>query len=522
MSDLKITELQPLPADQLQATDPIAVADLSASETAKITTKDFIQRGLALIDSNSIPLDKLVGGGVTVPPNSITTLELAGQAVAAENLQNNSSTTVTVGLPASGAFIGQWTLDRTNNKVYVWDGSSWLTPAAAGSLNSVSGVAGPVFTTTVTTTGDTATIATVPNVTTSGGQVLAGPAITGGPAAYRPLASTDLPTASTGAKGAVRVSGGGLSITGDLLSINNTVSAATGAQIVTYNDKGLVTGGRALTGADLPAATASDIGAVRPGSGLSVDVFGTLNHSNTVAATTATKVTFDTSGHITGFSSLTDADIPNHSASKLVTGTLDPLVYGTRTIPQLALADYSVAYIQEVAPAATSSAAHIGMLWFQESTGSLRMWNGNSWFSIGLGRLSQDNLRWGGLFDATTGRVTGITDFGTQAGLTVGGTIPAAADSLGGLYLVCEVAGSSISVTPSVSYDPGDWLLCINQTSGWKRIDTLSSGGGGSTVSNLDDLLDVKLTAPTIGDFLQLNSSGQWVNVSVLDEGTWT
>jgi hypothetical protein len=38
----------------------------------------------------------------------------------------------------------------------------------------------------------------------------------------------------------------------------------------------------------------------------------------------------------------------------------------------------------------------------------------------------------------------------------------------------------------------------------------------------LDDLLDVTLTTPSNGDFLQLNSSGQWVNVSVLDEGTWT
>jgi hypothetical protein len=58
------------------------------------------------------------------------------------------------------------------------------------------------------------------------------------------------------------------------------------------------------------------------------------------------------------------------------------------------------------------------------------------------------------------------------------------------------------------------------------RIDTLNGasggGGGGSSVSNLDDLLDVTLTAPSQGDILQMGAGGQWINVSTLDEGTWT
>jgi hypothetical protein len=33
---------------------------------------------------------------------------------------------------------------------------------------------------------------------------------------------------------------------------------------------------------------------------------------------------------------------------------------------------------------------------------------------------------------------------------------------------------------------------------------------------------DVVLSSPTSGDFLQRGSSGQWVNVSAIDEGTWT
>ena len=46
--------------------------------------------------------------------------------------------------------------------------------------------------------------------------------------------------------------------------------------------KGLITAGRAITGADLPPATASTTGVVIPGTGLAVLANGTLNHSNAV------------------------------------------------------------------------------------------------------------------------------------------------------------------------------------------------------------------------------------------------
>ena len=52
---------------------------------------------------------------------------------------------------------------------------------------------------------------------------------------------------------------------------------------------------------------------------------------------------------------------------------------------------------------------YIGVGWYQESTGQLRLYNGNSWMPVGFGRLSNDNLRWGGLVDAATGLVVGVT-----------------------------------------------------------------------------------------------------------------
>ena len=87
------------------------------------------------------------------------------------------------------------------------------------------------------------------------------------------------------------------------------------------------------------------------------------------------------------------------------------------------------------------------------------MWNGNSWMPVGFGRLSNDNLRWGGIVDAATGLLVGVTDSGTNAGLAIGDNLPAATNALGGLYVVISEAGDQITVTPGVTYDPGDWCL---------------------------------------------------------------
>ena len=109
--------------------------------------------------------------------------------------------------------------------------------------------------------------------------VLAGPA-SGGTAAtpaYRKLVADDLPTASTTAKGAVSVpAAGGLSITGSGVGIDNTVVAG-GNPFVNYNEHGLITSSRPLSGSDLPPPVLGQPGAVKPGDGLEVTGDGTLN-----------------------------------------------------------------------------------------------------------------------------------------------------------------------------------------------------------------------------------------------------
>jgi hypothetical protein len=244
----------------------------------------------------------------------------------------------------------------------------------------------------------------------------------------------------------------------------------------------------------LPIATSTTLGGVSVGTGLSVDP----------------------AGHVV--TSLTPAEIPALNASKITSGFLDIARIDDRSITQQKLKDYAVSFIQEATPSLTP---HIGALWLQESTGQLRMWNGNSWFPVGFGRLSAENLRYCGTFDAATGLITGVTQFGTQGGYVIGQGIPAASDPQAGAYFVCDTPGAGTGVTPGITYDAGDWILCNGATAGWVRIDTLNGGGGGGGAQRLNDLLDVTINAPVEGNFIVYNSSGQWLNTSLVDGGTY-
>ncbi len=147
------------------------------------------------------------------------------------------------------------------------------------------------------------------------------------------------------------------------------------------------------------------------------------------------------------------------------------------------------------------------------------MWNSNAWTPVGFGRLSADNLRFGGTIDASTGDITGVTQAGTTGGLVINSGLPAATDVLGGLYVVVDVAGSGIIATPGITYDCGDWVLCISSSEGWVRINTIRGGSGGFDM--LSELLDVSIANPAEGEILVYGSNGLWDNVATLEGGVY-
>jgi hypothetical protein len=524
--DLKISELPALAGSLVEATDPVALADISASETKKVTVKDLIQRGFSFVDDGSIPSSKL-SAAWSISDGAVVTAKLADHSVTGRKLADNSSLSVVTGFPAAGEFVGQIVLDLTTNTAQVWGGTGWLTWTTNGGVNKLTPYSDGVVSTSPMATGDTVELRAGLVPTTAKAQFLAGPTTAGGAVTHRAITGPDLPTATSTSQGAVVVNGDGLRISaGGVLGIDNdvTASSTTTYGVVTYNAKGLVTGGRALTALDLPAAASGSIGAMSPGPEFTVSATGELRHLNSITAGTGVKFTYDAQGHITGTAPLLAADIPDIPAEKLTSGTLPIGRIADRSITADKLADYAVSFIQESTPPATNI-HHNGQLWLTESTGALRMWNGNSWFPIGSGRLTAENLRYCGVFDATTSKITGITQFGTTAGFKIGDALPVATDAETGVYFVCSVPGNAVSVATGITFDAGDWILCNGNTAGWVRIDTLSGAGGGGGVGggtdHLDGLLDVTLTNPKPGDVLHFTAAGQWVNVAFTDAGTY-
>lgn len=476
MADLRISELAALAGANLAAGDFLAVADVSASESKKITVTDLFGKASTLIADATIPSGKILFDATSIPGGalvngSISQTQIASNAVTASKLAANSTVSIASSLPALGVYTGQIALETSLNKGYVWNGSQWIAFKAAGSINSiVSTNTGPINI-TVSTVGDTVTINSALSSSTAAGQFIAGPTGSAGSVSLRPIVGTDLPTATSTTKGGVIVNGNGLAMSGDQIQINNTVAPESqDYHVVRYTANGLVTGGRKVTGNDLPLATSSTVGVVGPGTGIVVTPSGALNHSNVITAGTAAKVSFDAQGHITGALSLSATDIPEISATKITSDTLSTSVIGSQTITGPKLANYSVT---RFGGAGTTegivgfpAADFTGQYFFDSSRGDLYLWDGNAWQPI---TITAGEIVFAGTYNANTNKVISATTAGTAAGLVAGNALPAAAASNNRYYVVIAVAGTGSTPAPAVSLAPPDMLL--SNGSAWEEID---------------------------------------------------
>jgi hypothetical protein len=468
MADLRISELAALAGANLAAGDLLPVVDVSASETKKITVTDLVGNATTLIADATIPGAKILFSSGQIAGSAIATggigaTQLADDGVTAAKLANESTVDLVTTLPGSGAFIGQLALDTDDLKVYCWDGSAWQSIKAAGSVNSVIASTAGIVNITVSTSGDEVTIGTSLDNTAAAAQFLAGPTAAAGAVSYRTIAAGDLPTATTGAKGAVQVNGAGLTLSGDTIQIDNTVTANAAAyHVVQYTAKGLVTAGRAIQSGDLPLAGASSVGGVYPGSGLSVAVDGQLNHTNTVSAGTYPKITFDAQGHVTAGASLVAADIPEISTDKLTSGLLPTDRIANDAVTGAKLANSSTAQFGANQP----TAEYTGQLYFNSLTRDIYIWDGNVWQPIGI---SVGEIVFAGTYDASTNLVASVTSDGTAVGLVVGQALPAAAAANNRYYLVVAEAGTGTAPAPTVALSPPDIIL--SNGNAWTEID---------------------------------------------------
>ena len=259
MADLKISELPVLSGPDLEADDDIAIADYSASETKRLTAKNLVQSGVDLIDAGSINgvkledatvggSDKLIDGSVTEPKlgdSSVSDRTIVSDAVKTVHITDGNVTNEKLATGIDGQKINDGSLQGSA----IVDGSITQDKYGPQSIDEAA---------------------------------LAEDAVTGEKLA--PLTNR------------------GLDQTGDLIGITNDTGApSTTISGITFDQQGLINSATELVATDLPEATVDDIGAIKPGTGLSVTGDGTLNHSNVIAANDIGGLTFDEEGHCTGF-----------------------------------------------------------------------------------------------------------------------------------------------------------------------------------------------------------------------------
>jgi len=491
MADLRISELSALAGADLASGDLAAVVDNSASETKKITVGDLIAYGVTVISDDTIPGAKILFGsaeiaGSALENGAVDTTQLADDAVTAAKIADEATVDLVTTLPASGAFVGQIALDTDDNKIYIWDGSAWQSVKGAGSVNTVVGSTAGIVNIAISTAGDQVTITTSLDNTSAAGQFLGGPTGTGGAAAYRTIVGSDLPVATTSTKGGVAVNGNGLTMSGDQIQIDNTVSANTTEYHLTqYDANGLVTGGRQITATDLPEAGAATKGAVYPGTGLEVAAGGALNHSNSVTAGTYTKVTVDAQGHISAGETLAAADVPDLPASKVTSGTFAASLIGNSSVTGSKLADASVTKFGGAGATDNivtfPTADFKGQFFYDEKNEDLYVYTGNSFVPI---TVISGNLILAGTYDASTNTLDSVTTQGLAAGFTNGSALPAPATTNRNYYVVVSASGTGSGTAPAVALAPPDMLLSTGGGAEFVLLD-VSNAIAGQTAANI-------------------------------------
>jgi hypothetical protein len=531
------------------ATDVLPIADISASETKKVTAKDLVDAGLDLIDVSSIDLDKLDQASVT----KLGTTALADDAVTAAKLAHDSSIAVQTTTPSTDNFEGRGYFDSASAALQVFDGSAYQQVVAptAGiadlAVTTAKLADGAVTTAKVTELGTAAyadsSVATakiedaaVTTAKVADGAITTAKIDAAGLAADA-IAADAITTAKvldgaiTGAKmaddSATIVQAGTPVGSGDFegqqwfdtntsvqyvwdstawirqaaINIINFTDTTPIAFAIAYPDNhtadvtttldtqvantaflGPATGAdtaptfRAIVPDDLPDATATTKGVIQPGTGLAVNG-GTLNHSNSVAAGTYTKVTVDTEGHVTVGALLDAADVPVLDAAKITTGELPTDRVADDAITSAKLSDYSTASISESLPVAD----FIGQIHLNPLDRAFFMWDGNVYVPIGI---SAGQILLAGTFDASTpagvGSVQSITPDGAAAGFVVGDPLPVSTLANNKYYFVVSEGGTITSGNaPNVLLTPPDLCLSVFSDTNpqWVEID-VSSGAG--------------------------------------------
>ena len=115
----------------------------------------------------------------------------------------------------------------------------------------------------------------------------------------------------TAAKLSATAFNGGIELDGTVQHTNNIAAGSSAG--ITWDANGHVTGFGPVPASDLPLATATTVGAISvpSGSGLTVSGAGAIDHVTLVTASSVSGISYDEHGHITSTRSLISTDLPN-------------------------------------------------------------------------------------------------------------------------------------------------------------------------------------------------------------------
>ena len=297
MPDLEISKLVALDGVNLEDEDVLAIVDVSASETKKITAEDLVAAGIKLVPDKTIPGAKLEDGAVDtdqLADDAVNSDKLADDAVTTDKIEDGAVTTdkladdsVTADKIASGVLGADQITDGAITTVKLADGAVTTEKLADNAVTNAK-------------LADDA----VGNANLQDGAVNTAEIVNG--AVTTEKLADDAVTAQKIEPGAIQpdklgeLTDRGLDQDTGLIGIaNDTGADTTTVNGITYNRQGLVTGSVPLEGSDLPPATDAEIGGIKPGTGLEVDGDGTLNHSNSITADSFAGIDYDSEGHIT-------------------------------------------------------------------------------------------------------------------------------------------------------------------------------------------------------------------------------
>jgi len=475
MADQKITALTELAEADVASTDVLPIADVSASETKKVSVKSLVEQGVDLIDDASIPAAKLAA----ITPSSLGSSSGAKEFIAGPTGAGGaySSRVIAAGdLPvATDAALGG---AAAGTGLTSTSGTFSVDPATASTRGAVSLPTASGL--NVDGSGVVSHQSSVTGQTKNGFTVNDSGHIT----AVGSIAAGDLPKATSSAVGGVFI-GSGLSVTGSgQLNHTDSITAGTTSGI-TFNAQGHITATAALAATDLPVSTTTAKGGVSiPSGALSVSGAGALTHDvSGVTAGTYPKVTVDTRGHVTAGTTLSASDIPDISAAKLTSGTIGTSLIANDAITGGKLASSSVTRFAG-APDTEGvvnfgTADFDGQFLYDATNENLYIFTGTSFKSIDI---VSGEIVFAGTYNANTNTVASVTAKGTAIGLTVGQPLIAPASSNLNHYLTVSVSGTGSGNAPADALAPPDFLLSTGTS--WQVLD-LSTALAATAASNV-------------------------------------